>query len=166
MDISGAQYGIHQTLWRWEEYAQEHVARAREVLVMGTNKARLKVLSQIPGNPSLNYGLVGFVADHLDEAIRKWNADNGLSLADLLDLNKERYEQASSELLQVMNVAVRDYINTHDFKAEFEVAQTYERSHSGESGKMVRETNKAFSARVATAMTGHITNPAAKHYIV
>ena len=88
----------------------------------------------------------------------------GLSLANLLDLNKEQYEQASSKLLQIMNVAVRSYINTHDFKSEFQVAQTYERRHPGDSGIEVREVNKVFSDRVATAMTGRIINSAAISY--
>ncbi|KAI4948363.1 hypothetical protein J4E91_005785 [Alternaria rosae] len=151
MDLSGVQYGIHRAFWRWKEYEHEHLAKTKDVQATGTNKARLKILAKIPGNPSLNYGLVGLVADHLDEMVRKWNTDNGLSLAVLLDLSKETYKQAISKLLQATDVAVRVYINTHDFKAEFKAAQSYERRHPGASGKMACKVSDLFFPQPAPA---------------
>ena len=99
---------------------------------IGENKAMFERLAKNPGNPGLEHRLMRMVADHLDEVVHEWKAESGLSLAALLDLNKETYEQASSKLLETMNVAIRAHVKTHDYKAEFQAAQAYEREHDGE----------------------------------
>ncbi|KAI4649688.1 hypothetical protein J4E93_004008 [Alternaria ventricosa] len=132
MDLTGAQFGIYQTFWSWEEYANKFSTKTHDVDPIGDNKAMFEKLAKNPGNPGLEHRLMRMVADHLDEVVRGWKAESGLSLAALLDLNKETYEQASSKLLQTMDLAIRAHVKTHDYKAEFQAAQAYEREHQGE----------------------------------
>ena len=146
IDISGAQYGICQAFSDWDKYANKYFAEVQKVQPVGTNKARLKELAKIPGNPYLSYGLVGLVADHLNEAVHKWRVDSGLSLAGLIDLDDEKYAQASSELQQIMDVAVRTHVRTQEYKAEFKAAQSYERRFPGRSTAICTSVTRSFYA--------------------
>ena len=146
IDISGAQYGIYQAFWGWEEYAKRFFTETKYVEAIGKNKSRLEKLAKIPGNPYLSYGLVGLVADHLNEAVHKWRVDSGLSLAGLIDLDDEKYAQASSELQQIMDVAVRTHVQTQEYKAEFKAAQSYERRYPGRSGAICESVTRSFYA--------------------
>ncbi|KAG9195746.1 hypothetical protein G6011_00867 [Alternaria panax] len=142
VDVSGAQYGIYQAFWGRKEYEKEYRTNTRVVQAIGTNKFRLKVLANISGNPTLVYGVVGVVAGHLDKIVSGWAANCALSLASLLDLNEGYYQQASSELLRTMEVAVGTFIKTLDCSTEFRIAQSYEREHPGKSGRMCIEYSK------------------------
>jgi hypothetical protein len=153
IDISGAQYGICRAFWSWEEYAIEHLATAQQAQAIGTNKALLKALAKVPGNPYLTYGLVGLVADQLDQARHKWRADTGLSLAGLLDLDNKKYKKARSELLQTVDVAVRTHVQTNNYKKEFQAAQSYERKYPGKSARICVEKTNSFFAQAATTST-------------
>lgn len=113
---------------------------------VGTNKSRLAVLAKIPGNPYLTYGLVGMVANQLNEAVNKWKADHSLSLAGLLDLDNKEFEDAKWELLRTLNTEAHTFVNTHDFGAEFMAVQLYERKFPGKSGRKCCEINESLSA--------------------
>lgn len=97
IDIGGSQYGIFTPLWRWEDYMRSFVEMkyTMKVFPLGTNKAVLKEVGKIPGNPSTIYGMVGDVAGALDEAIaifekRKFKLSSLLLLSDN-DFNSQLY---------------------------------------------------------------------------
>ncbi|KAI4654970.1 uncharacterized protein J4E78_007149 [Alternaria triticimaculans] len=149
IDICGAQYGICQAFWSWDEYAKRYGAEVRKVHPVGTSKARIEEVANIAGQPSLSYGLVGKVAEHFNEVVHRWRVDGGMSLAGLLDLDNEKYKQASWELLRIMDVAVGTHMETHGYEAEFLAAQYYERRYPGKSASIACAANEAFSARIA-----------------
>jgi hypothetical protein len=152
IDISGAQYGIYQAFWSWEEYKNKYATSTQKAQTLGTNKARLKILAKSPGNPYLCYGLVGLVADHLDEAVNNWRMDHGVSLTGLLNLDDKEYEEASSELLRTLDDSVRTYVKTHDYKAELQAAQSYERRYPGKSAETCCKVSNSFFGQTASIL--------------
>jgi hypothetical protein len=154
IDISGAQYSIYQAFRSWEEYENKYLASTKEVHAVGTNKALLKHVAKISGNPYLCYGLVGIVADHLDEAVNNWRMDNGISLTSLLDLDDKDYEEASSKLLRTLDDSVRTYVETHDYNEKFKAAKAYERKYPLRSARTCDEVTKSFFSQIASVMIG------------
>ncbi|XP_014561923.1 hypothetical protein COCVIDRAFT_33154 [Bipolaris victoriae FI3] len=47
IDITGAQFGIHKTLWAWDDYKNEHHAKIGMIYKFGTNEILVKALSNV-----------------------------------------------------------------------------------------------------------------------
>jgi hypothetical protein len=55
LGISGAQYGIGQTFWKWHEHEKRFIDHGRtlEIYPLGTNKALFAALAELEGSPSM-----------------------------------------------------------------------------------------------------------------
>ncbi|KAE8859120.1 hypothetical protein PTNB73_08600 [Pyrenophora teres f. teres] len=98
----------------------------------------------IIGNPSMSYGVVGVVAEHMNEASKKWAIEHNISLSDLLTMEEEEFRQAKDELLQNMSDAVRGFLKANKFDKEFQAAKAYEYKYPGLSGRKCLQTTAKY----------------------
>ncbi|RMZ67173.1 Zinc finger MYND-type [Pyrenophora seminiperda CCB06] len=133
IDISGAQYGITKAFWTWAAYANEYMVDVKAASNFGYNKNMFKKLKGIPGNPSMAYGVVGIVAEHMNQAYKKWATDRNMSLSDIPAMDEDDFLQAKKEVLRTVNDAVRAFLAKNSFEKEFTAAQAYERKFPGNS---------------------------------
>lgn len=133
IDISGAQYGITKAFWEWEQYAKEYTVKVQAANAFGSNMALIRNLRGIPGNPSMCYGVIGVVADHMNQMIKNWVKDRRITLRSLLAMSDDDFRQARDELLQFVNDAVREFLRANSFDKEFQAAKEYERQFPGMS---------------------------------
>ncbi|KAL1795471.1 hypothetical protein ACET3X_005695 [Alternaria dauci] len=154
IDISGARYGICQALWTWKEYRSRFMAEVHLIYPLGTNKAAVKMLSEIPGLPTLDFGVMGKVADHLASKVNiDWQSAFNLSLSQLVALDEEKFKKGKLELLGFMNSVVRTFVRNNEFRAEYKATVAYEDKNPGVSGQRVNECTDAFFAKVARSKT-------------
>ena len=133
IDISGAQYGITKVFWSWGVYVNEYIVKLRATNTFGFNETMIKDLGSIPGNPLLSYGVVGVVAKQMNQAIKEWATERGISLSDLLKMGEDDFHQAKNEVLQTASDAIREFINVNSFDKEFQAAKAYEKNFPGMS---------------------------------
>jgi len=150
IDLSGAQYGIPQTLWTWEEYKALHAANISQVQAFGASKARFKLGAKLPGRTFLSHAVGAMAADHMNEAVNKWKVERAVSLPDLTRMRPEEYKQAAVDLLGAIDKEVYRFTKNNDFKEEFAAATLYDTMNPGKSAELLDEVNAAFLAR-ATA---------------
>lgn len=134
IDMAGAQYGIYNAFWDWTDYKTYYGVKVQAAYPFGTNRDLLKERAKARGNPFMTFGVVGIVAAQLDVAIEKWVESRGMSLAQMIALDEDAYEEAKKSLLESMDSAVSSYVATNDFDAEFKAAKDYERMNPGRSG--------------------------------
>ncbi|CAA9963941.1 zf-MYND domain containing protein [Pyrenophora teres f. maculata] len=144
IDISGAQYGITRVFWTWGAYVDAYNVNVKKIMALGFNKAMIKDLSDISGNPSMSYGVVGVVAEHMNEASKKWAIEHNISLSDLLTMEEEEFRQAKDKLLQNMSDAVRGFLKANKFDKEFQAAKAYEYKYPGLSGRKCLQTTAKY----------------------
>ncbi|KAI4610964.1 hypothetical protein J4E80_007995 [Alternaria sp. BMP 0032] len=150
IDLSGAQYGMSQTLWTRNMYEAEFAAEIAKVQAFGENKARSRYIADLPGNLSLRCSLGGIVVNHLNEVVvKKWKLERALSLADLVSMEDGEYEQASFSLLRTMKEKVSDFTKIHNFKPEFRAWKVSEDKNPGERNRLLDKANAAFFAQAA-----------------
>jgi len=145
IDISGAQYGITETFWDWETYANEYMVKLRATHAFGFNKIMIKNLGVIPGNPCMAYGVIGVVAKQMNRTIDEWATERGISLSDLPKMGEEDFRQAKNEFLQTVSDAVREFINVNSFDKEFQAAKAYEKKFPGMSAAQAKEVSAKHS---------------------
>lgn len=133
LDISGPQYGIYKNLWEWSVYQKNFSSEVIRVQSLGTHKLISKRLRNIPGNPSLVYGVVGEVAECLNAAVMEWTEGSGNSLSQMLTLEDQGFEDQKTHLLKLMDAAVAACMSTGRFAAKIRTAKAYERAHPGKS---------------------------------
>ena len=133
IDISGAQYGITQAFWDWEGYAKEYTVKVQAADAFGSNVALIRKLRGIPGNPSMCYGVIEVVAEHMNQLFKNWAKDRSINLSSLLTMSDDDFRQTKDELLQFVNDAVREFLRANSFDEEFHAAKEYERQFPGMS---------------------------------
>ncbi|KAF1834600.1 hypothetical protein BDW02DRAFT_588746 [Decorospora gaudefroyi] len=131
LDISGAQYGILQAFWSWEDYEKQYMMRIHKIRREDTNRILLKRAAYISGHPSMAYGVVGLVAKRLDEAVNDWVTDRGMSLSCMVALSNKAFDDCKADFLSAMENTVRSFVRANDFYAEFQAAKKYELQHPG-----------------------------------
>lgn len=146
--MSGAQYGICGAFSNWKDYKDKYVATVRSVQPVGSNKALLRNMGKISGNPSMAHGVVGIVADQLDVAIKDWQKNCGSDLSKVVILGEDDYDKVKLGLLQAMNRAVGLFVEANNFNSEFRAAKAYERAHPRKSAKECIATTQAFCASI------------------
>lgn len=108
MDITGGHFGIYDPFWMWADYAKRFVntSKPTDVYSFGTNKFIFHELAKLGGRSFLNYGLVGNVADAMDEAISNFEKSHGLKLVELARAAEPVYTDLKLVLLEVIVVAI------------------------------------------------------------
>ncbi|KAI2485438.1 hypothetical protein Ptr902_04378 [Pyrenophora tritici-repentis] len=144
IDVSGAQYGITTAFWTWEAYVNAYNVTVKRTQAFGYTKTMINDLSRIRGNPSMSYGVVGVVAEKMNEASKKWATDRNISLSDLLNMVEDDFRQTKNELLQTLSDAVRDFLRAHKFDKEFQAAKTYEYKNPGLSARRCMEASAKY----------------------
>jgi hypothetical protein len=77
------------------------------------------------------YGLIGVMAEAIDEAVITFEKNVDLKLSALLLLGTAEFERQKADLLGAIDLAVRNYKNVMDMQiaAKHTAVQTYEREH-------------------------------------
>ncbi|KAB2104606.1 hypothetical protein AG0111_0g7123 [Alternaria gaisen] len=154
MDISGAQYGIYQALWSWQEYQSRFMKHVNQIYPFGTNRAFLKKLGELPGSPSMTSGVVGKVADHLANKVNNdWQATSNFSLSQLVATDEGNFTKGKLELLRFMDNVVRTFVHINEFRDEYKDMVAYEWKHPGLSQWRIKEVSVAFLASVESSKT-------------
>lgn len=146
LDLGGSQYGIYQPLWKWTEYEQQFIKQVCKVHPSGTNMKLMSELGNLPGNPSMTYGIVGEIAEQLDIAAESWANTTGKHLDHVLDLDDPDFGTRRTELLAAMKDSVQAYMKTQDFKPRIRAAQRYNRTHAAQSSQAVSRIFQSFSS--------------------
>ncbi|KAL7776992.1 hypothetical protein CFE70_007413 [Pyrenophora teres f. teres 0-1] len=134
----------HESVLDLGAYVDAYNVNVKKIMALGFNKAMIKDLSDIIGNPSMSYGVVGVVAEHMNEASKKWAIEHNISLSDLLTMEEEEFRQAKDELLQNMSDAVRGFLKANKFDKEFQAAKAYEYKYPGLSGRKCLQTTAKY----------------------
>ena len=145
IDISGAQYGLTETFWVWETYANEYMVKLKAINAFGFNETMIKDLGGIPGNPSMAYGVIRVVAKQMNHSIKEWATERGISLSDLPKMGEEDFRRAKNEFLQTVSDAVREFINVNSFDKEFQAAKVYEKMFPGKSAAQCHKVSAKHS---------------------
>ena len=154
IDISGAQFDIHRAMWTWKEYQSRFTQEVDQVFPFGTHKAALKKASELQGNPTLTCGVAGKIAERLASAVNNdWHAASDFTLSQMVALDEEHFNKAKLDLLKFMDDAVRIFVSTNSFQAEYKAAIAYERNHPALSKRRTEEVLNAFFASVAHSET-------------
>ncbi|CAN9347424.1 unnamed protein product [Alternaria sp. RS040] len=140
VDISGAQYGIYQALWTWEECQYCFMENVHRVFPFGFLKSALRRMGAIQGEPTLVFRVAGKVADCLASKVNKdWQTVSGVTLSQMVALDEENFAKRKLELLRFMDDVVRTFVHANDFQAEYKAAMAYERNNPGVSEQRVAE---------------------------
>ena len=110
IDITGAQYGINRALWTWQEYQYLFKAEVKAIYPFGTNKAALKAASRIAGSPSMSYGAINVIADHLATKLDERLTRTGKRLSQLVHLSQREFASDMRELLEFMSDTVHTFV--------------------------------------------------------
>ena len=154
IDISGAQFDIHRAMWTWKEYQSRFTQEVDQVFPLGTHKAALKKASELQGNPTLTCGVAGKIAERLASAVNNdWHAASDFTLSQMVALDEEHFNKAKLDLLKFMDDAVRIFVRTNSFQAEYKAAIAYELNHPALSKRLTEEVLNAFFASVAHSET-------------
>ncbi|CAN9433516.1 unnamed protein product [Alternaria alternata] len=154
IEISGAQYGIHQALWSWQEYQSRFMEQVHRVFPFGTSKALLKKIGELPGSPSMTSGVVGKVADHLANKVNNdWQATSNFSLSQLVATDEGNFTQGKLDLLRFMNNVVRTFVHANEFRDEYKDMIAYELKLPGQSQWRIQKVSVAFLASVESSKT-------------
>lgn len=132
IDVCGAQYGIFQPFWAWNDYKARFVKQVKAQRRPGWNKGLLSKLAKIEGNPSLLYGLIGEIASELDKAVDRWEAHR-MRLAKLPSLEHDRFDKERANLLNLLDAEVQKFIKSNDFLPRINAAKAYEAHYPGRS---------------------------------
>ena len=133
IDITGAQYGINRALWTWQEYRYPFKAEVKAIYPFGTNKAALKAASRIAGSPSMSYGAISVVADHLAIKLDERLTRTGKRLSQLVHLSQREFASDMRQLLEFMSDTVHTFVRANDFQEEFEAMMMHEEMYPGVS---------------------------------
>lgn len=141
-------------MWTWKEYQSRFTQDVDQVLPFGTHKAALKKASEIQGNPTMTWGVLGKIAECLASAVNNdWHTTSDFTLSQMVALDEEHFNKAKLSLLRFMHDVVRKFVHTNNFQAEYKAAVAYELSHPALSKRREEEVLSAFFASVASSET-------------
>ncbi|KAI8935629.1 hypothetical protein NX059_007157 [Plenodomus lindquistii] len=143
-DFSGSQYGIHQAFWDWEVYQKQFDATFNKAYPPGTHHQLFQAMSQVPGNPTLTYGVLGEAAKDMHIAALAWERESGVLLTRIRAMSDDEYDQHRDGLFLAMRNAVKDYMANNDCVAKFKASQEYIRKDPGRSEEMLLHVNHGF----------------------
>lgn len=144
IDITGAQFGIHKTLWAWEDYKNKHHAKMGMIYKLGTNEILVKALSNVEGLHGMRHTIKEMAAGTLNTAIKEWTGSHH-SIAAMILKNNDEYEATKLSFLSSMDVAVRSFVAANRFETEIRKALEYELSNPGVSDKMISTVADVFT---------------------
>ncbi|CAO2649190.1 Nn.00g101390.m01.CDS01 [Neocucurbitaria sp. VM-36] len=134
VDFSGAQFGIYQAMWKWEDYQESYIQEILARYPSSTLKALIGKVAKIPGNPSFHYQLPSEAAVELDKSIMTWKTQH-MDLSKLVTLEGEHFKTKMQDLLKTMEHAVHSFVGNNNFSARVRIQKAYEAAHPGVSSR-------------------------------
>jgi hypothetical protein len=107
------------------------------------------------------YGLIGVMAEAIDEAVITFEKNVDLKLSALLLLGTAEFERQKADLLGAIDLAVRNYKNVMDMQiaAKHTAVQTYEREHPELSSRKCTQMMQQCSWTVSPRPRNHLARP-------
>ncbi|KAF2177628.1 hypothetical protein K469DRAFT_507433, partial [Zopfia rhizophila CBS 207.26] len=126
VDVTGPQYGMSQSFWKWHQYKEKHVEHVVIVCPFGNHYNYLKACAAIEGNPGLLYTIGWCAAKQVNEAVKKWSKASNLTLARLLRLDDKTFDNEQTNLVRNVAHTVGQYVRKSNFKGLTTKAALYE----------------------------------------
>jgi hypothetical protein len=133
-DLSGAQYGINNSVYSWEQYETTFVDRVVGSATIEYHRNKIARLAAVEGSNKLTFGLPHQAAEKLEEAMDSWELRHQ-RIATLVFVHDADFERLKRDLLECLDTAVRSFVREGDFEGIVEEAYEYMRTHPGQSGK-------------------------------
>ncbi len=119
LDVTGAQYGIHKTLWVAKEFDSLYLQKIRAFFEPGTGEQLIKMRGLTSGRrKALTHQKCFEAVAHMDKATIGWAKKHKMRLSALLKLDSQEFEVEKAELLEVIRLAVSDFVTNTDCSEE------------------------------------------------
>lgn len=141
IDITGAQFGLTQNLWPWEEYLNKHIDTVEVISELSTSWTLLKASSFLQGAPSLDFGIPFAAIDRVDLAIQRWEETE---LDKRVFVYVENFLSAQESLIQTIKEATRTFVDQSDYSKEAQEAIEYEQKNPNASRMKMEQLRLAF----------------------
>jgi hypothetical protein len=142
IDITGAQFGLTQHLWPWEEYLNKYIETVEIISELNTSWTLLKTSSFLQGAPSLDFGIPFAAIDRVDLAIKRWEE---IELEKRVFVYVENFSAAQESLIQTIKEATRTFVDQSDYSKEVQEAVEYEQKNPNASRKELEQLHLAIN---------------------
>lgn len=111
VDISGAQYGFHEPILPWTEYASQRIQRIRVTHPLGKQKSVIddwRHFGDAGTMAALQNGKA--VGDEMDKVLDGWLRSEDAKLAVIMRLGTQAYEAKSSQVLEALDDGMAKFV--------------------------------------------------------
>jgi hypothetical protein len=147
IDITGAQFGLTQQLWSWDEYSNECIEKVEEVSELKTSWELFKTFSLVQGAPSVDYGIPFAAMDCVNIAIQAWEKTE-LDRRIFVLLNDENFPAAQAGLLEIINQTACKFVAESDFSKELQKTFEYEQKNPNASRENLLHLHSMLSSSI------------------
>ncbi|KAF1995141.1 hypothetical protein P154DRAFT_611366 [Amniculicola lignicola CBS 123094] len=138
IDVTGPQYDIFSVAIRWDKYFEKYCMDLKKRIPFGTGERHLRQKATLHGVGAVMYQVGVLAMDQVNQAKENWKNDIGITLTELVALDKSAYKKARSKLLRAFHSAVDKYVQTTDFTDKFQRGVHYDNMHPGVSDMEMR----------------------------